>query len=356
MKPGMTKAPESLPDIATDASPDEVVPDETVIEAPPGLAKRVFQPQTLLGFLLAGVALFFVYRNGLKLDFREVWSEMRNANGWLLVLAFVIYYSSFIVRTKRWEVLLGNVGYSREQGANMPSLLGLGEILYLSWFANCVTVARLGDAYRGYMLKRAAGVSFAVTMGTILAERLVDVGVLAGMMALSALIAFRGALPQAAEYALIGGIVVSIVGFVGLASLKRLRPFVQRFLPERIFGFYSNIETGVTGSFRRVPYLIVLSVIGWVIEGSTLYLTAAAVNVPLSVAGAIMAALASSLLSTIPFSPAGLGFTESGTVLLLTSYGMETTPAAAVVLLSRVINYWSIIGLGAIIYVFSRKK
>ena len=29
---------------------------------------------------------------------------------------------------------------------------------------------------------------------------------------------------------------------------------------------------------------------------------------------------------------------------------------AAVVLLSRVINYWSIVGFGAILYVFSRKK
>jgi uncharacterized protein (TIRG00374 family) len=348
----MTKLPESPP-----AAPAETLPpDEPVIEAPPALEKGVFQPRTLLGFVLAGVALYFVYRNGLKLDFREVWAEMRQANGLILVAAFVIYYSSFIFRAKRWEVLLGNVGYSRERGVNMPSTVGLGEILYLSWFANCVTVARLGDAYRGYMLKRAAGVSFAVTMGTILAERLVDVAVLAGMMALSALLAFRGSLPQSVEFALLGGMVVTGVGLAGLASLRRIRPFVERILPGRIFGFYSNIESGVTGSFRRVPVLIVLSVIGWLIEGATLYLTAAAVGVPLSVAGAIMAALASSLLSTIPFSPSGLGFTESGTVILLTSFGMETTPAAAVVLLSRVINYWSIVFFGAILYVFSRKK
>jgi uncharacterized protein (TIRG00374 family) len=349
----MRKAPGSPPDLPPGAP---TAADEPAIEAPPGLAKRVFQPQTLLGFLLAGVALYFVYRNGLKLDFREVWAEMRHSNGWFLAGAFLIYYSSFIFRAKRWEVLLGNVGYSRARGVNMPSTAGLGEILYLSWFANCVTVARLGDAYRGYMLKRAAGVSFAVTMGTILAERLVDVAVLAGMMALSALLAFRGALPQAVEFALIGGIAVTIVGLVGMASLRRLRPFVERFLPARLFDFYSNIESGITGSFRRIPFLLVLSVIGWVIEGTTLYLTAAAVGVPLSVAQAIMAALASALLSTIPFSPAGLGFTESGTILLLTSFNMEATPAAAVVLLSRVINYWSIVGIGAVLYVFSRKK
>ena len=302
------------------------------------------------------MALFFVYRSGLKLDYREVWSEMRHANMLILLAAFVIYYSSFIVRAKRWEVLLGNVGYSREQGYNMPSTAGLGEILYLSWFANCVTVARLGDAYRGYMLKRAAGVSFAVTVGTILAERLVDIAVLAALMALSALLAFRGALPQALEFALLGGIGLTLAGLAGLASLRRIRPLVKRILPTRLFDFYSSLEVGVIGSFRRVPFLLALTLLGWIIEGLTLYLTAAAVGVPLSVAGAVIAALASSLLSTIPLSPSGLGFTESGTVLLLTSFGMAATPAAAVVLLSRVINYWSIVGFGAILYVFSGKK
>lgn len=332
------------------------VTGDGAITAPPDLQQKVLQPRTLLGFVLAGVALFFVYRTGLKLDFREVWDEMRQSHKGLLIAAFVVFYTSFVFRAKRWEVLLANVGYRRDQGYPMPSLVGLGEILYLSWFANCVTVARLGDAYRGYMLKRAANVSFAVTVGTVLAERLVDVAVLAGMMALSALVAFRGALPLAVEYALIGGLVVTGVGLVGLASLRRLRPLVQRVLPARLFGFYSNIEGGVVGSFRRVPLLIALSTIGWLIEGATLYLTAAAVGVPLSAAGAIMAALASALLSAIPISPAGLGFTESGTVLLLTSFGIERTPAAAVVLLNRVINYWSIIAIGAVLYVFSRKK
>ena len=196
----------------------------------------------------------------------------------------------------------------------------------------------------------------AVAVGRVLGERRVDIAGRGAMRGLAALRAFRGALPQALEFALLGGIGLTIVGLAGLASLPRIRPLVQRILPTRLFEFYSSLETGVVGSFRRVPFLIALSLLGWIIEGLTLYLTAAAVGVPLSVAGAVIAALASSLLSTIPLSPSGLGFTESGTVLLLTSFGMAATPAAAVVLLSRVINYWSIVGFGAILYVFSRKK
>ena len=49
--------------------------DDPTAEAPPAIEKGIFQPRTLLGFLLAGVALFFVYRSGLKLDFREVWAR-----------------------------------------------------------------------------------------------------------------------------------------------------------------------------------------------------------------------------------------------------------------------------------------
>jgi hypothetical protein len=45
------------------------------------------------------------------------------------------------------------------------------------------------------MLKRSAGVSFTVTIGTILAERLIDLVVLAGLMAVSIFVAFRGILP-----------------------------------------------------------------------------------------------------------------------------------------------------------------
>lgn len=342
------------------APPGGIAPDpaeEAKIAEPPEIGRRMLQPRTLLGFLIAIAALYFFYKRGFDLDFREVWARMRSANGAILLSAVVIYYSSFIVRSLRWRTLLENVGYSRDQGVAMPSTLGLGEILYLSWFANCVTVARLGDAYRGYMLKKSAGVSFTVTMGTILSERLIDLVVLAGLMAVSALGAFHGSLPPEAEQALIGGVVLAAIGLVGLASLRRLRPIIERILPERLFRHYHGLESGIIGSLRRrIPQLLTYSVIGWVIEGATLYLTALALGASLSPIGALVVALVASLLSTVPFTPAGLGVTEAGMVLVLTRLGLDTNTAGAVALLNRVINYWSIVVFGAVLYIFSRKK
>jgi uncharacterized protein (TIRG00374 family) len=330
--------------------------EEATTDTPPDIGKRVFQPRTLIGFVIAAVALYLFYKRGFDLDFSEVWAQMRRASAPILILTVIVYYSSFIFRTLRWQTLLGNVGYSREQGVPMPSAWGLGEILYLSWFANCVTVARLGDAYRGYMLKRSAGVSFTVTLGTIFAERLVDLVVLAGLMAVSVFAAFRGVLPTGAEQALIGGVALAAIGLLGLASLPRLRPLIERLLPERLFRHYSGVESGLVGSLRRLPQLTGYSVAGWLIEGATLYLTATALGARLSIVGAIVVALVASLLTTIPFTPAGLGFTEAGMVLILKQLGLDDTTAGAIALLNRVINYWSIVVFGAILYIFSRKK
>ena len=88
--------------------------------------------------------------------------------------------------------------------------------MYLAWFANCLTIAWLGDAYRGYLLKKTARVSFAVTLGTALAERLLDLVVLVGGRCL---VVFGGSLPTEATQALIIGVTGSVVGVLGLLSM-----------------------------------------------------------------------------------------------------------------------------------------
>src|SRR5919112_2143131 len=285
-------------------------PVQYVAGAPP-LRRRIFSVRNVASFLLAVGVLYLVYRQFLGLDWGETWASVSGAKAWLFALAFIIFYCSFPLRALRWKALLTNVGYSGDTGRPMPSPLGLTRIMYLAWFANCVTIARLGDAYRGYLLKREAGVSFAVTVGTILAERLLDLLVLATMMGAGVLVVFGGSLPTEALQALAAGLLLSAVGIVGLLTMRSFRWAFERMLPKRLHAHYSNLEHGVVGSFcGRLPLLVALSVAGWVLEGAALYATTAAVGAPVSVAGALVVALAASLLSTVPITPAGLGFTE----------------------------------------------
>ena len=216
----------------------------------------------------------------------------------LFALAFAAFYCSFPVRALRWKALLGNVGYDHPDGRPMPSSFGLTRIMYVSWFVNCVTIARLGDAYRGYLLKREADTSFTVTLGTVLAERLLDLVVLAAMMGAGVLIVFHGSLPTEAVQALAVGLILSVVGVVGLLGMRRFRWAFERALPKRLHAHYSRLEHGLVDSLRgKLPLLVALSVAGWILEGLTLHLVLAAVGDSVSVAGALVVALGASLLT-----------------------------------------------------------
>jgi glycosyltransferase 2 family protein len=328
-------------------------PEEVAAGRSP-LGRRVLRPRNVASFLLALAVLYLVYRELLGLDWSEAWASVREANAGLIALAFAVFYSSYLVRALRWQALLANVGYDRAAGHPVPSTLGLARIMYLAWFANCVTVARLGDVYRGYLLKKKAGVSFAVTLGTVLAERLLDLLVLAAMMGTGVLLVFGESLPTEAAQALTAGLILSAVGIVGLLALRRFRWAFERVLPKRLHAHYLRFEHGAIDSFRRLPLLVAYSVVGWIIEGATLYITAAAVGTPIPVAGALLVALAASLLSTVPITPSGLGFTEAGMVLMLGWLGLDAPTAGATTLLFRIINYWSIVVFGLVLYVLGR--
>ena len=328
--------------------------DEAVGKSP--LGRHVFRPRNVVSFLLALTVLFLVSRQLLEVDWGKVWASIREANGWLFALAFLVFYCSYPLRALRWKRLLNNIGYGgvagQPTGQPIPSVLGLTRIMYLAWFANCVTVARLGDVYRGYLLKREASVSFTATFGTVLAERLLDLVVLIAMVGVGVLVVFHGTLPPEVAQPLLIGVIASVLGILGLLSVRRFRRTLDQLVPERFRAYYTSLEHGLVDSFHHLPPLVVYSVIGWLLEGTTLYLTAAAVGTPVSVAGALVVALLGSLLTTVPFTPGGLGFTEAGLVLLLGWLGLDASTAGAVTLLFRLINYWSIVVLGFALYIF----
>ena len=70
----------------------------------------------------------------------------------------------------------------------------------------------------------------------------------------------------------------------------------------------------------------------------------------------IASSLAGSLLSTIPFTPAGLGAVEGASVAILSAFGVATGLAGAVAVVDRVINYWSNIPLGGLLYLIRARK
>ena len=342
---------------------------EPPIEPDP-LTKRFLNFRTLISFVI-GLAILGFVLSRVDVDVDEIRARLAQTNLPLFLGALVLYYLTFPIRALRWQRLLANVGYAsgREtevtgQYRKMPSVVGLAEIVMLSWFANCIVPAKLGDAYRAYLLKGAAGVSFSKTFGTILAERIIDMLLLFSLLAISVLVAFSGTLPDAIMSIMQAGLVLVAVVIAGLVVMRNMGGLIARFVPERFRGHYSLFEQGTLGSFRAMPLVLTFSVVGWAIEAGRLYLVCWSLGLNnLSPAIVLFVALASALLTTLPITPAGLGFVESaivGILLLAANWGLapgvDAHVAASVAILDRVISYWSLIIVGVILYVITRKR
>ena len=315
------------------------------------LRQQVLRPRTLIPVGVALAGLLLSLRGLLRISPATVWAELAKANPLLLTLAIGIFYLTFPVRALRWRVLLQNTG---QRG--LPSLSRLTRMLVLASFANSVSVAQLGDVYRAYLLNEEARVSLPLTVGTILAERMIDLVTLVTLLGCAALTLYSGRLPQQGTDALLGGVGLGIGGMLGLLLLPRSRHLVERLLPARWLGAYEHFEHGAVRSLRRLPLLLAYSALGWLIEGATLWLLGLAIGVDLSASASLVAGLVASLLSVEPLTPGGLGVTEPGIVLVLASVGVGTAGASAVALLNRLVNYASLALAGGLLYLASARR
>jgi hypothetical protein len=149
--------------------------------------------------------------------------------------------------------------------------------------------------------------------------------------------------------------------------MRWLSPLIRRVMPMRLHDRYALFEQAALRSFRPaiLPQLILLTAGVWLLEGFRLFFVIESLAVAtgggdllaLSVSAIIFVALASSLLTALPLTPAGLGVVEGTvTAVLTTFFGVNANLASAVTLLDRLINFWSIIIFGFILYLVSKRK
>ena len=315
------------------------------------LRQRVLSPQTLISFGIAIAILWFVVRR-LDIDPGAIWAQIRQANLLLLAVAFVLWYGAFFVRGWRWGYMLDSAGLNPAHGFSLPPTRGLAEIIVLAYFANSIVPAKLGDAYRAYLLKRESGVPFSAGFGTIVAERLVDAMMVVIVLAGSALLVFGAEMPSQARPAMMLGGLLIVVGVVGLLVLWLTRNSVIRFLPGRFQDAYARLQAAIFGSLRRPALVLGIAVMLWLNDGMRVWFVARSLDAGISPAVAILVAVMSALLTIIPFTPAGLGVVELGVGSVLVGVlGVDPVVAGSIILLDRVVGYWSLLAVGTIFYV-----
>lgn len=321
------------------------------------IGKRLLNWRTLVPLIIVIAALVF-FAQKVNINPKLTWAAMRSANIYFVLAACFIYYLSFPIRTVRWRMLLQNVGYTEENGIHLPKFWKLLEIIYVSWFANVIVPAKLGDLYRAYLLRKEAGLPASRTFGTVLAERLLDLIILLLLFIPAVMISLHENLPPQLQLGLKITLVAVIVGILGLFVLRLFPTQIGQVVPKRFRGYYNHFQEGTLGSFRRIPSLTVLTFGVWACESSRFFFIALALNLISGnlthiLSASLFIALGEALLTVIPFTGGGIGLVEGGMLAMLALFTPNTSLAAAAIVIDRAISLFSIILIGFIVFMIT---
>ena len=312
---------------------------------PVSVAQRIFSIPTLVSLVLAiALLIFLMFRFDIELG--ETWQQISGGNPWLLFLAVIMHYTTFIFRGARWRLLLQN---AQGQDRRPPGVLYCSELLLLGWFANSVAWLRLGDAYRAHLYQQERQESFSRTVGTIISERALDSVLVVALLLVS--VPFIVSRESTSPWAVVGiAVVLLTIVALALMVIGKSGDRLHRLLPGWLAERFQLFQEGVVGSLSRIPLVTLLGLLGWLAEVVRIYLVTLALGIPLSPALIVFITLANSLFTLVP-TPGGVGVVESGVAgLLMRISSLAASSAAALVLVDRSISYLSIIVTGGVIF------
>src|SRR5208337_3301873 len=159
---------------------------------------RFFDYKTIISIIIAILILFFVFS---KINFPGVVSTILNANLWWYSAAFIVYYASFFIRGYRWKMIL-------EQIQVNTKITTASGIVFVSYFANSILPAKLGDVYKGYLAKKKYDIPVSKALGTIFVERFYDFVLLILIIALTGFYLLERKMPTSVLSALVIGLIL----------------------------------------------------------------------------------------------------------------------------------------------------
>jgi uncharacterized membrane protein YbhN (UPF0104 family) len=242
---------------------------------------------------------------------------------WAAVIGAVLLYGcATLTRGVRWRRLLEDEG-------GTPTARDAQQLNVIGYMGNNILPARAGDAVRVVLMTpRAGGIAMRSVVGTLLAERLLDVT----LLVLLFVVVGWGLLGEVGgdkvELVLIGAAALALIATVGYLIVRR---------NERIHSFIAPIASATLG-LRRAHHglrLLGFTLAIWAIEAGVWMSTAAGIGFGMTpIEGLYIVALAS-VFAMIPSGPAYAGTQDAAAILGIKALGGTSSQAVAYVVMLR---------------------
>jgi glycosyltransferase 2 family protein len=310
--------------------------------------------RTLIVIALS-IGLLALFLRGANLG--VVWTEMKEADSWLIGLSALITILTMVLRALRWQYLLAPIGHARFSAAFRTTTIGFA--------ASAVLPARAGEVIRPYLLARQEGLSATATFATIIIERLLD-AVTCVILLASFVLFFDPGMERADStlYSLleVGGMIVggaALLVLLGMfyaardpQAVGRWAYKLEHFLPGRIthalaatlLRFAEGLA--VVRTPRRLGSALLLSFPLWISIGWGIWAVIRAFGIDMPFTGSFLLIALLVVGVSVP-TPGGVGGFEAAVQIGLTSfYAVPNDRAVGAALVLHLVSLLPIVALG----------
>jgi glycosyltransferase 2 family protein len=295
--------------------------------------------RTLLGFAVSAIALIAVVWWATKQEAPRFPTGGRALAE--LAGCLIVYAGATALRGWRWHTIL-RLAHVEHAPADAYALTVVG------YMGNNVLPARSGELLRVLLLGERTTAKRRVILGTIIAERVLDLLTIVTLFAALTAAAVAGRplgfapLALAAAAALAGGVVLALLK--GFRRRGRLQRFAQLVRP---FAHATRVLVGWSGAL-----LAGVTVAIWFLEALIFWLIGDSLDLAISPVEALFLVVLTSFVSIVPSAPGYVGTFEAAVVFGLSALSIEGGQALAFALLIRFLLYVPItfVGLGLAVW------
>ena len=301
-----------------------------------------------LGILLSVVLLVIVLY---RADLSKVAAALRGADYRYLPLVVIIYLTSFLLRSWRWEVLLRpvkpGIGFGR-----------LFSTIIIGWTTNNLLPARVGELVRAYLIGKRESISKSASLATIVVERMLDSFILLTFLFASMLLltnpleTFSFGLYVLAAFILIL-VILAFMTFKNDLALAYFKKFT-RILPDRFSAsairLFESFLKGLESLRDARLTLKGLTLTGglWGIEALVYYLILRSFGLILPIYAATVLLAVVNIGVILPSAPGALGTFQFFCVLGLSFFAVDESTALALSVILQGVMWFpvTVLGLG----------
>ncbi|MGI8945600.1 MAG: lysylphosphatidylglycerol synthase transmembrane domain-containing protein [Thermoleophilaceae bacterium] len=255
--------------------------------------------------------------------------------------AALLYTLATLVRAERWHRILRLIGIPARR-ADTYSLSTVG------YMGNNVLPARAGEMLRVVLLDGRTHAGKRAQLGTIVAERLLDAIVLATIFLATVYGVLSGdVLPTDRPLLILGLGALFVVLVVAVLSVLRRRGALQR-----LRDFARPLAGAPRALVGRTGVAMVGVTVGlWTLEGGVYLAVARAVELDISVSGALYLVALTNFVAALPAAPGSIGTFDAAVAFGARALGGAGSAVISYVLLLRFILYVPITVVGLAVLV-----